>query len=204
MKKTMLAAAFFLAGCGEEDLSCVRLKVHGDGAGEILVSRVRLLGVPEELARASAGLAWEGDSAAVELAGASFEDIDRVQLGGIRFRLEDRERSFRFTARIPAGAGARWTRLLSPVEGRKKLKRLAARAKELPDIGGSPLYKFQVELPGKVVRQSLEPDIRGEGGLFSFGGAQTGKRGRAAYLVLPLEEIEKMDEPELVWTVEAR
>ena len=204
MRKALFAAALVLAGCGEEDLSCVRLKVHGDGAWEILVSRIRLLDVPEDVARASDGLAWEGDSAAVELAGASFEDVDRVQFEGIRFRLEDRAGSFRFTARIPSGAGARWPRLLSPVEGRKELKRLAARAKELPDVGSGPFYKLQVELPGAVRRQSLEPDVGGEGGLLSFGGVQTGKRGRTAYLVLSLEEIEKLDEPELVWTVETR
>ncbi len=197
-------ALALLAGCGEEDLASVRLVVRGDGAGQILVSRVTLGELPGELARASDGIAWESDSAAVELAGASFDDIDGVRLAGLRFRLEDRTRTFVFTARIPAGESARWPGLLSPVEDKKKLKKLAARAKELPDIGSAPVYKFQVELPGGVVKQSLSPKMAEEGGFLSFGGVQTGARGRTAYLVLPLEEVRKLDEPEIVWTVEAR
>ena len=198
-----LAAALCLAGCGAEDLASVRLKVRGDGAGEILVSRVRLLGLPEDIRRASSGVAWEKDSAAIELAGATFEDIDRVQLAGIRFRLEDRTRSFLFTVRIPAGKRARWPGFLSPVEGREKLKSLAARAKELPDMGGGPLYKLQVELPGEVTGQSLSPKL-GEEGMLSFSGVQRGSRAKTAYLVIPLWQVQRLKEPELVWTVEAR
>ena len=204
LKGPLLAAALVLAGCGEEDLSSVRLKLRGDGAGEMLVSRVRLAGLPEDVARASAGLAWEKESAAIELVGASFDDVDKVRLAGIEFSLEDRTKAFLFTARIPMGKGARWPGLLSPIEGRKTLKKLAARAKELPDLGRGPVYKLQVELPGEVVRQSLRPKVGEEAGLVFFVGVRTGGRARTAYLLLPLREVRDLEEPELVWTVEAR
>mgnify|MGYP005667668135 CR=1 FL=1 len=195
---TAIAASLSISGCGEEDLTSVKLSIEASGKGKIVSTVIRVEDAKDDpIKKATSGAKWKEQRISVVVQEATFDDISKVQIAGIRLSVSGN--LFRLT--IPLGKSARWTEILAASENDADVinKLSEEQGIAIPGKVGAK-FKFVVSLPGKVIAKGFSPKIAEEssGGLLSFGseGAQN-----EATLVIPLKKARESTEKELVWEI---
>jgi hypothetical protein len=195
---TAIVASLSISGCGEEDLTSVKLAIEASGKGKIVSTVIRVEDVKDDpIKKATSGADWKKRRVSVVVQEATFDDISKVQIADIRLSVSGN--LFRLT--IPLGKSARWTGILAASD--KDAKVINKLGKEqglaIPGKVGAK-FKFTVCLPGKVIAKGFSPKIAEEssGGLLSFGSEGTQNE---ATLVIPLKKVRESTEKELVWEV---
>ena len=195
---TAIILSFSISGCGEEDLTSVKLSIEASGKGKIVSTVIRVEDVKDDpIKKATSGASWKEQRVSVVVQEATFNDISKVQIADIRLSVSGN--LFRLT--LPLGKSAQWTGILAVSEKDAEVMNKLAKEQGLAIPGKVGVkFKFTVCLPGKVIAKGCTPKIAEEssGGLLTFGseGAQN-----EATLVIPLEKVRESTEKELVWEV---
>ena len=152
MKKTTwigvigLCVLPWLASCGEEDLTSVRIKINADHSGTITASSVA---VPERTGfdKGTKGATWT-DRVAVVAADGLFDSISRLVVGDISFEVDIADHGLvSMEVVVPLGAAAQWAKLVTPMSPEQRAE--SARAFD-PDGRMKALgttFKMVIELP---------------------------------------------------------
>jgi hypothetical protein len=193
-----VAVSLSLASCGEEDLTSVKFTVEAGGKGKMVSTIIRVKDVKDSaLSKSASGVTWKGRELAVVVQEATFDDISRVQIAGIKPSVSGN--LFRLT--VPLGKAAEWTKVLAAskddIDAINKLNKEQGLA--IP-AGVGTSFKFTVRLPGNIIAKGCTPKIAEEssGGMFSLGSEEEGKE---ATLVIPLKKVKESKEKELIWEV---
>ncbi len=150
----------WLAACGEEDLTSVRLKLNADLSGTIMVSSVA---VPERIGfeRGTKGATWT-DRVGVAAAAGSFDSISQLVVGDISFDVEVSDHGMvSMEVVVPLGAALQWAKLITPMSPDQRAE--SARAFD-PDGKVKALgttFKLLIELPSEVVATGITPHLLG-------------------------------------------
>ncbi len=150
----------WLAACGEEDLTSVRLKINADHSGTITMSSVA---VPERTGfeQGTKGATWT-DRVGVVAAAGSFDSISRLVVGDISFDVEVSDHGMvSMEVVVPLGAAVQWAKLITPMSPAQRAE--SARAFD-PDgrvkaLGST--FKLLIELPSEVVATGITPHLLG-------------------------------------------
>ncbi len=150
----------WLAACGEEDLTSVRLRINGDHSGTITVSSVA---VPERIGfeQGTKGATWT-DRVGVVAAKGSFDSVSRLVVGDISFDVEVSDHGMvTMEIVVPLGAAVQWAKLITPMSSEQRAE--SARAFD-PDgrvktLGST--FKLLIELPSDVVATGVTPHLLG-------------------------------------------
>ena len=195
---TAIILSFSISGCGEEDLTSIKISIEASGKGKIVSTVIRVEDVKDDpIKKATSGANWKEQRVSVVVQEATFNDISKVQIADIRLSVSGN--LFRLT--IPLGKSARWTGILAASEKDAEVINKLGKKQGLAIPGKvGAKFKFTVYLPSKVIAKGCSPKIAEEssGGLLSFGseGAQ-----KEATLVIPLKKVRESTEKELVWEV---
>ncbi len=150
----------WLAACGEEDLTSVRLKINADHSGTITMSSVA---VPERTGfeQGTTGATWT-DRVGVAAAAGSFDSISRLVVGDITFDVEVTDQGMvSMQVVVPLGAAVQWAKLITPMSPEQRAE--SARAFD-PDGKVKALgttFKLLIELPSDVVATGITPHLLG-------------------------------------------
>ncbi len=150
----------WLAACGEEDLTSVRLKINADHSGTITMSSVA---VPERTGfeQGTTGATWT-DRVGVAAAAGSFDSISRLVVGDITFDVEVTDQGMvSMQVVVPLGAAVQWAKLITPMSPEQRAE--SARAFDpngrMKSLGST--FKLLIELPSDVVATGITPHLLG-------------------------------------------
>ncbi len=150
----------WLAACGEEDLTSVRLKINADHSGTIMTSSVA---VPERVGfeQGTRGATWT-DRVGVVAAKGSFDSVSRLVVGDISFDVEVSDHGMvTMEVVVPLGAAVQWARLITPMSPEQRAE--SARAFDpngrMKTLGST--FKLLIELPSEVVASGFTPHLLG-------------------------------------------
>ncbi len=150
----------WLAACGEEDLTSVRLKINADHSGTITMSSVA---VPERTGfeQGTTGATWT-DRVGVVAAAGSFDSISRLVVGDITFDVEVTDHGMvSMEIVVPLGAAVQWATLIAPMSPEQRAE--SARAFDpngkVKALGST--FKLLIELPSDVVATGITPHLLG-------------------------------------------
>ena len=150
----------WLAACGEEDLTSVRLKLNADHSGTITASSVA---VPERTGfeKGTKGATWV-DRVGVVAATGSFDSINRLVVGDITFNVDVSDHGMvSMEVVVPLGDAAQWAKLITPMSAEQRAE--SARAFDpdgrIKSLGST--FKLLIELPSDVVATGVTPHVRG-------------------------------------------
>jgi len=193
-----IVVAHLIAGCGEEDVTSIKLSIGPGGKGKMVVTRIRFdkTVADSALQKNTSGVAWKGREVGVVVQEATFSDISKVDIVGIRLAVSGE--TFRLV--VPLGRHAKWTKVLAPSKDDIEVIDSLNEEQELglPKRVGRK-FKFTVRLPGKIISEDATSNIAsGSGGLFSFGSKEETSE---ATLVLPVEKVRSSLKKELIWKV---
>lgn len=190
--------AFSISGCGEEDLTSIRITIEESGKGKIVSTVIRLENVENApIKKAASGANWKEQGVAIVVHEATFDEISKVQIADIRPSVSGNL----FRLAIPLGPSARWPKILAASEKDAEIINAVSREQGLtiPSKVGAK-FKFTVCLPGEIIAKGFSSKIAEEssGGLLSFG-SESGQN--EATLMIPLKTVRESTEKELVWEV---
>ena len=180
----------WLAACGEEDLTSVRLRINGDHSGTITVSSVE---VPERIGfeKGTKGATWT-DRVGVVAATGSFDSISRLVVGDISFHVDVSDHGMvSMEVIVPMGEGVQWAKLITPMSPEQRAE--SARAFD-PDGSVKTLgstFKLLIELPSDVVATGITPRVQG---------VKASKDGKEAELLIDVDKARAADGV-LLWYV---
>lgn len=181
-----------LAGCSEADASAARIKLHGDGSGELLASSVTVRAADDGPVQkvASPGITWAG-SGSVIVARGTFADINKVSIAGITFEAGLHGGGKMITITVPRGPEVTWPDAFTvrDPEARKRAAKAISPDSKNPTIGDN--VKIVVEVPGTVVSAGAVRKARGVGSSFEE---------TLATLTIPVDVAVTKGEP-IVWHV---
>ena len=183
MKKTTwigvlgLSLLPWLAACGEEDLTSVRIKLNSDLSGTITASSVA---VPERtgIEAGMTGVAWT-DRVGVTAVAGSFDSLSQLVIGDITFNVDVSDQGMvTMDVLVPMGPSVEWAKVIAPMSAEQRAE--SARAfdpeRRIKALGSS--FKIHIELPSEVVATGIKPNLLG---------MASGSEGSEAELVVEID-----------------
>ena len=132
------------SGCGEEDLTSIKFTISADGSGRIVSTLIRAADAKDDpLRENTTGLDWKKQSLTVVVQEATFDDVSKTGIAGIRPSVSGN--IFRLT--VPLGKSAGWTDILAASKEDLAVIKKLGEGQELaiPGTVGSK-FKFTVSL----------------------------------------------------------
>lgn len=158
---TAVGLGFLLAGCGEEDLTSIRVSINADGSGTIMASAVSVPDQRSGIEAGTVGATWS-DRVTITAVSGSFAVLSQLVVGGISF---DQNVSgsgmVSLDVVVPLGPEARWTKMISPMTPDQRVQSARAfdRDGRLKSLGST--FKMVIELPSDVVSTGVAPRLSG-------------------------------------------
>jgi hypothetical protein len=209
VKQAAVGWVFLLAACHPQAVN-LEVTVFPDGAGKARTLTIHpLKGVSGE--EANPGGLMKGATehklkqVSVDLRDAVFADLNRFELGGIRFEFRKLEEGFEALVRIPCHAESEWYKALGISDAEVRAFDEARKTGQIPDLPENFDLRvlFSIVMPGVISSQRTEPetgktevDVPAELAI-SF---ERDKKIKAN-LFVPVKEIFQGSARELVWTI---
>ena len=153
---------FLLAGCEEEDIVSLRIRVAADLSGSLTTSGLALPATAGAVESAGNGIAWI-DRANVITASGSFKDLSEVQVGEIRFHYQHDGELNVLEVNLPRGEDVAWVRAFVPAVLDDPARRSSMSRSLDPEGQAKRLgttVKLVLELPADIVASGINPRAR--------------------------------------------
>jgi hypothetical protein len=156
-----LVLALGIAGCDENDLVSLRIRVNEDGSGTLVTSALANPAGPGAVEQGGRGVAWR-DRLSLECASGAFDSIGKLAVEDLVFSSSGGgESSHSIEIALPCGPEAKWLRTFVPlsVDERKRLAPLFDPTGNVKSIGAK--IKIVIDLPVAPTAHGVLPIVNG-------------------------------------------
>jgi hypothetical protein len=174
----IVGACLPAAGCGEQDLTSIRLSLNDDGSGRITVVSVEAPDQGFAVEGASSGVSWSR-RVSVNASAGEFSDATALEVADIDFHWGVGDEGMgRLKVVVPLGSERRWVRTIAPIteNQRTELAETFDPTGAVKTVGAS--VRIVVELPGNVVSSGAVP---------ARGGTAASHKKNTATLTVPVD-----------------
>jgi hypothetical protein len=204
-----LAALALLCACHPQAVN-INMTVYPDGSGKVNTLSIHPVAVTnaDKDGLMKGAQEYSQKKAAVDFREAVFTDVNKFELGGIRFEFKEQSAGYEMVVKLPCAHDAGWYKILGLTEEEVKSFDDARKNGQLPEVPEDFDLRvmLSVVMPGVVQEQKFDKplpagwnhEIDSPSELaFSF---EKDKRIKADFII-PLRELLKSPVKELTWTI---